>query len=124
MNANQHRPLYVSKASARSLWQEYRIYPDRLELKFWVFLTTLKIPAEKIVDLKIVSPVFKNKEKQKLMAWFWGLFLDWAAFNRHVLIETRSYFIPFLHFTPDDPDKFVSTCSSNFKFKDPADKAK
>jgi predicted GNAT family N-acyltransferase len=60
MNANQHRPLFVSKASARSLWQEYRMYPDRLELKFWIFLTTLKIPAEKIVDLKVVSPIYDH----------------------------------------------------------------
>ncbi len=105
-------PDYISKSSARSLWQEYRVYPDRLELQFRVFLTTLKIPAEKIVDVKVVSPVLKNREKQKFMAWFWGLFLDWAAFKRHVLIETRSYFARYVHFTPDDPDKFVSACTS------------
>lgn len=109
------KPIYISKPSASSLWQEYRVYPDRLELKFWIFLTTLKIPAEKIVDVKVLSPVLKKREKQKFLAWFWGLFLDWAAFNRHVLIETRSYFARFVHFTPDDPDKFVSTCSSMLK---------
>ena len=104
--------VYISKSSARSLWQEYRVYPDRLELKFWIFLTTLKIPAQKIVDVKVLSPVLKNREKQKFLAWFWGLFLDWAAFNRHVLIETRSYFARYVHFTPDDPDLFASACKS------------
>ena len=66
-------PEYISKASARSLWQEYQVYPDRLELQFWIFLKTVKIPAEKIVDVKVVSPILKNREKQNFLAWFWGL---------------------------------------------------
>ena len=110
-------PLYVSKPTARSLWQVYRVYPDRLELKFWLFLKTLKVPAAKIVDIQIVSSAFKKKHNQKFMAWFWGLFLDWAAFQRHVLVETKSYFARYLHFTPDDPDHFAAICQSILKRK-------
>jgi len=29
-------PTYVSKACAKSLWNEYRVYEDRVELKFWI----------------------------------------------------------------------------------------
>jgi hypothetical protein len=83
-------------------------YIDRLELRFWLFLKILTIPIEKIVDLKIVFSTFKKGEKRKFMAWFWGLFLDWAAFHSHVLLETQSYFARYIHFTPDDLEKFVT----------------
>jgi len=118
MKAKRKDLLYISRASARSLWQEYRIYSDRLELRFWIFLKKLTIPANKIVDLKVVPSAFKRKKGSKFTAWFWGLFLDWAAFNRHVLIETRSFFARFIHFTPDDPDSFFKVCKSMIKHRD------
>ena len=34
-------PLYASKRTFKSLWQEYRIYRDRLELQAWVLLHTV-----------------------------------------------------------------------------------
>ena len=49
-------PLYVSKRSFKNLWQEYRIYPDRIELQCWIALHTLKIPVRDIVDIQIRSP--------------------------------------------------------------------
>ena len=51
MDTQQQEPLYISEPTARSLWQEYRLYPDRLELRFWLFLKILTIPVKKIVDL-------------------------------------------------------------------------
>ncbi len=115
MSSIRKDPLYISRPSAKSLWQEYRIYDDRLELRFWLFLKRLTIPANKIVNLKVVPPAFKREKDSKFMAWFWGLFLDWAAFNRHVLVETKSYFARYLHFTPDDPDAFLRVCKSIIK---------
>ena len=106
MNPHLQKPLYISKPSARSLWQEYRVYPDRLELRFWLFFKKLIIPVEKIVTLKVVSPKSKKKENHPFMAWFWGLFLDWAAFQPHVLLETKSYFARYIHFTPDHLENF------------------
>ena len=113
MNSNPEQPLYISKPSARSLWQEYRIYPDRLELRFWLFFKILVIPLEKIVALTVVSSDTQNKEKRPFMAWFWGLFLDWAAFQPHVLLVTRSYFARYIHFTPDHPENFIQGGSDN-----------
>jgi len=62
MNSEKIKPLYTSKPSARSLWQEYRVYQDRLELKFWLFLRTLNIPASKIVDIRVVPSAFQRKK--------------------------------------------------------------
>ena len=115
MNLERKEPLYISKPSARSLWQEYRIYHDRIELRFWLLLKTLTISSNKIVDLKVVPPAFKTEKGSKFMSWFWGLFLDWAAFNRHVMIETKSYFARYLHFTPDEPEAFLKVCKSIMK---------
>lgn len=112
MNSHIQQPLYISKPSARSLWQEYRVYPDRLELRFWIFFKILIIPIEKIVGLKVVSSGSKKKEKHPFMAWFWGLFLDWAAFQPHVMLETKSYFARYIHFSPDNPENFVSAFKS------------
>jgi len=39
------RPLYISKRTVKSLGQEYRIYPNRLELQAWVLLHTMVVPA-------------------------------------------------------------------------------
>jgi hypothetical protein len=115
MSSTKCDPLYISKPSARSLWQEYRIYHDRLELRFWLFLKILNIPASKIIDVKTVPSAFQRKKNSKFVAWLWGLFLDWAAFHRHVLVETKSYFARYLHFTPDDPDTFVNLCKTIIK---------
>ena len=112
MNTRLQKPLYISGPTARSLWQEYRVYPDRLELRFRIFLKTLIIPVEKIVQLKVVSSESKKKEKHPFMAWFWGLFLDWAAFQPHVLLVTKSYFARYIHFTPDRPENFVQAFKS------------
>jgi hypothetical protein len=65
MNVNQQKALYISKPSARSLWQDYRVYSDRLELRFWLFLKILTIPNEKIVDMKVVSSTSTRNAKDK-----------------------------------------------------------
>lgn len=112
MNATMKEPLYISERSTSSLGQKYRIFDDHIELNFWLFPRKLRVHHENITSLKVVHPVFNNKNDEKFMVWFWGLFLDWAAFNRHVLIKTRSYWARYIHFTPDDPDAFVEACNS------------
>ena len=49
--------IYTSPRSGRSLWQEYRVYPDRIELQCWVALHTIVVPANEIVDIQIRPPL-------------------------------------------------------------------
>jgi hypothetical protein len=94
-------PLYLSKRTAKSLWQEYRIYPDRLELQFWLFLHTFVIPADEIVEITIRPP-----------ETIWYFKLDNCNFCRHVRLKKKSGFFKRIAFTPDDPEKFVAMCQS------------
>jgi len=49
-------PIYLSKGTARSIWNEYRVYEDRVELEFHLILKTFVIPINEIVEIKIYKP--------------------------------------------------------------------
>ena len=68
-------PLYASKRTAKSLWQEYRIYRDRLELQSWFLIHTLVVPANEIQAVEI-----------RPSGIIWGVKLDNCNFCRHVLL--------------------------------------
>jgi hypothetical protein len=45
------QPTYVSSRTVANLWQEYRIFPDRLELQSWFLFHTIVIPAREILTI-------------------------------------------------------------------------
>jgi len=55
------QPIYVSRRTAASLWQEYRIFSDRLELQSWILFHTLLIPANEILDIEVRPSVFSGR---------------------------------------------------------------
>jgi hypothetical protein len=95
--------LYKSKRTAKSLWQEYRIYRDRLELQSWLLFHTIVVPVNEIQAVEVRPSGF-----------IWGVKLDSCNFCRHVLLIKKSglLFAKRLAFSPDDPDKFVEICKS------------
>ncbi len=100
-------PTYVSKACAKSLWNEYRVYEDRVELQFRLFFKTFVIYYEDMISIALFDPpVIKTK--------FWALKLDWADFNKHVGIERKNGFMKYLRFTPQEPDNFVEAIEQYF----------
>jgi len=94
-------PIYISKRTARSLWQEYRICRDRLELQSWFLFHTVVVPANEIqaVEVRPSGPI-------------WGVKLDNCNFCRHVLLLKKSGLFKRIGFSPDDPEKFVAVCQS------------
>ena len=98
--------IYTSKRSGRSLWQQYRIYSDRLELQSWFLLHTIVIPASEIAAVAVRPP-----------GLIWGVKLDNCNFCRHVLIRRKSGLFKTMGFTPDDPEKFVAVCNSIWEEK-------
>lgn len=58
-------PLYTSKHTVKSLWQQYRIYRDRLELQSWFLFHTFVEPAKEIQTVEV-----------SLSGLIWGLKLD------------------------------------------------
>jgi hypothetical protein len=102
-------PIYVSEKSAKNFWQDYRVYPDRIELRCWIVLKTFVIPAQDIVEIKI-RPAFSLREDLKLN--WWALKLDWSDLCEHVQIHRKTGWIRYLRITPDNPMNFVAACRS------------
>jgi len=94
-------PLYASKRTAKSLWQQYRICRDRLELQSWFLFRTFVVPADEIQAVEINPPGI-----------IWGVKLDNCNFCRHVSLKKKSGLFKRIGFIPDDPDKFVEICKS------------
>jgi hypothetical protein len=101
-------PLYTSKRTAKSLWQQYRVCPDRLELESWFLFHTMVIPAHEIQWIEVRPSILGNWPGFTL-----GIKLDNADFCRHVLVRRKSGFFKRIAFTPDDPERFVEICKSN-----------
>ena len=110
MKTQQRKPgaaLYVSKRSGKSLWQQYRIYSDRLELQSWIFFHTLTVPTKEIQEIEVRPSVWTGTR-----GITWGVKIDNCDFNRHVLLTKRAGLFRRIGFTPDDPGRFVEVCRS------------
>jgi len=102
-------PRYTSKRSWRSLWQQYRIYTDRLDLPS--FLRTRVIPFDDIVNIEVRPPlVVGDLFRGKSLRYCWVLKLDMADLCRHVALHRKSGIMKRLRFSPDDPEEFVREC--------------
>ncbi|HUV66093.1 MAG TPA: hypothetical protein VMW24_19520 [Sedimentisphaerales bacterium] len=105
------QPLYVSARSLRNLWQEYRIYADRIELRS--FCGRKIIRAADILNVEVrpravIGDIFRGKGFKESLA----LKLDLADLYRHVAIHRSSGWLKYIRITPDDPDTFVKICKS------------
>ena len=61
MSSFHDSPIYVSEKSAKNFWQDYRVFPDRVELRCWMLFSRFVIPAEDILDVK-VRPRFSFRD--------------------------------------------------------------
>ena len=101
------QPVHTSRRKAASLWQQYRIFPDRLELQSWILFHTIVIPANEIVSIEVRPSFFGGRKGMT-----WGVKLDLSDLHRHVLVTRKTGIFKRLAFTPDDADEFVRICRS------------
>jgi hypothetical protein len=105
-----HEPLYVSKRMSRNLWQEYRVFSDRIEIQCRFLFSTFVIPFDDIEEVSLsralAIEIFRGK------AWKGGLpwKLDFANIYTHIVIRRISGLFRNIRFTPDDPALFLSVC--------------
>jgi hypothetical protein len=101
------QPIYTSKSTVKSLWQEYRILADRLELD--THFGTMVIPFEQVERIELrpsdVSRLLRGELQLKNFRP--ALKLDWANFLEHVVIDKSSGFARRVLITPDDPPAFA-----------------
>jgi len=100
-------PLYTSKRTAKTLWQQYRIFQDRLELQSWILFHTLVVPAKEIRAIDVRPSIFGGRK-----GLVWGIKIDNCDFCRHVLLLRTSGLFKRIAFSPDDPEKFAEICKS------------
>jgi len=100
------QPLYESRRMFRNLWQRYRIYSDRVELK--LFGKGKIIRADDLVEVEVRRPPVRGKG----FAYSFALKMDLADFYCHVAIHRRSGWIKHVRVTPDDPEEFVRVCKT------------
>jgi len=105
-----HEPLYVSKRMPRNLWQEYRVYSDRIEIQCRLLFSTFVIPFEDIEEVSLSQALAIEIFRAK--AWKGGppCKLDSAVFYPHIVIRRISGLFRNIRFTPDDPALFQAAC--------------
>lgn len=98
----------------RNLWQQYRIYSDRVELQS--FPGTKVLAAEDVLDVEVrPAVVIGDLLRGKGFVRSFALKMDLADLFRHVAIHRRSGWLKYLRFTPDNPEMFVQVCKSIMK---------
>lgn len=98
-------PLYTSKPWAKSLWQEYRIYDDHLELGT-LFFGRITVPFEQIQQVEVSEALLKQMLHGNLKNIGWAVKLDFADTTEHLVLDKSGGFFHHIHFTPRDPAEF------------------
>jgi len=102
-------PLYISKRMAKNLWQEYRIYHDRVELQSRFLFHTIIVPVNEIQAVEIRPSFFSFSGRKEFI---WGMKMDNCDWCRHVLLTKTRGLFKRVGFAPDEPEKFVEICKS------------
>jgi hypothetical protein len=100
------KAVYISQSTARSLWQEYRIYGDHVE--FGSHFGTVSIPFDNIESIEVresdVAGLLKGD--LQLKGFKPAIKLDWANFTEHVVLDKKEGFCKRFLFTPENPEEF------------------
>jgi len=95
-------PVYISGSTVKSLWQEYRVYDDRVE--FDSLFGRLTIPFEQVESVEISPSDLGEllRGELHLREFRPALKLDWANFVEHVVLDKNVGIVKRVLFTPDD----------------------
>ena len=99
-------PLYTSRSTAKSLWQEFRLYDDRIE--FDTHFGMMVVPLAHIERVDVSESEVKGLVKGDLHLKDFrpALKLDWSNFVEHVVLDKNKGYVRRVLFSPDDPEAF------------------
>lgn len=103
------KPIYTSRSTNKSIWQEYLIFNDRIE--FNTLLGKMTVPFDHIERVNAAESDLKRLLTRcdlQLKNFRPALKLDWANFLEHVVLDKSEGKIRRILFTPDDPEAFIS----------------
>lgn len=100
-------PIYTSKSTVKSIWQEYRVYVDRLE--FDTHFGKLVIPFDQIERIEISESEVEGllRGDLHLKGFRPALKLDWANFVEHIVLDKSEGHVKRVLFSPDDVQAFT-----------------
>lgn len=100
-------PLYESPSSLKTLWQDYRVYADRLE--FCTLLGNWKIPFSEIDQIEVQEALLQALVNGRfdLKNFPFGVKLDMADITEHVALDRNTGLAKRVLFSPEDPAAFV-----------------
>jgi hypothetical protein len=103
------KPIYTSKSTNKSLWQEYHVYNDRIE--FNTLFGKMTVPFDHIERVNVAESDLKRLLTRcdlQLKNFRPALKLDWANFLEHIVLDKSEGKIRRILFTPEDPQVFIS----------------
>jgi hypothetical protein len=98
--------VYTSRSTVKSLWQEYRVYDDRVE--FDTHFGTMTVPLEHVETIDVSESEVRGllRGDLHLRNFRPALKIDWANFLEHVVLDKSEGWVRRVLFTPDDPAAF------------------
>ncbi len=100
------KPNYVSPSTIKSLWQEYRVFADRLELDTHYGLISVPFEQVEMIELRESDVGGLLKGDLQLRNFRPAFKLDWANFLEHIVIDKSEGVFRRILLTPDDPPAF------------------
>ena len=99
-------PVHTSRSTVKSIWQEYRIYGDRVE--FDTLFGMMTVPFDHIEEVVVSESEVEGllRGDLHLKGFRPALKLDWANFVEHVVLDKDRGHIRRILFTPEDPEAF------------------
>jgi hypothetical protein len=99
-------PVFTSRSTVKSLWQEYRIYDDRVEFDTHFGLMT--VPFDHVERVEVSESEVRGlmRGDLHLKGFRPALKLDWANFLEHVVLDKSKGYVRRILVTPDDPEAF------------------
>ncbi|MBN2070133.1 MAG: hypothetical protein JW814_01650 [Candidatus Krumholzibacteriota bacterium] len=99
-------PVYISKSTVKSLWQEYRVYADRVEID--THMGMMVIPFDHIESIEVSESEVKGllRGDLHLEGFRPAIKVDWANFVEHVVIDKSEGLVKRILLTPEDPEAF------------------
>ncbi len=101
-------PKYVSASTSKSLWQEYRIFEDRVEFDTHFGLMTVPFDHIESVEVSESEIAGLMRGDLHLKNFRPALKIDWANFLEHVVLDKSEGKVRRLLFTPEDLEGFTT----------------
>jgi len=102
------KPVFTSPSTVKSLWQEYRIFEDRVEFDTHFGVMTVPFGHIESVEISESEVAGLLRGDLHLKNFRPALKFDWANFVDHIVLDKSEGWVHRLLFTPKNLEAFKS----------------